>query len=134
MTIDEFQAWTRSRDAAIGWDAVPLAQLACHLAEETGELVRSINRVYEYRGEVREQHTRNVAVELVDAAWFLFKIANRFGVSLESELSSFARREDAQPADKYKPQLACLLETFASEIAASKAAGSPAPEVAPPQG
>ena len=67
MIINEFQEWTRRRDAESGWDTLPLGQIAVHLAEEVGEVVRSINRVYEYRGQVREEHTRNVGHELVDA-------------------------------------------------------------------
>ncbi len=117
MTIDDFQSWTRSRDAQTGWDRLPLAQLVSHLSEEVGELVRSINRVYEYRGDVRDEHVRNISVELVDAAWFLFKIANRFGVSLDDALASFARREDSLPPDKYESQLLNALQALGDELA-----------------
>ena len=125
MTLSEFQAWTRAHDAATGWDGVPLGQLACRLAEEAGELVRSINRIYEYRGEIREQHERNIAVELVDTAWYLFKIANRFGISVDSELSAFSRKEQQLPAGTYGVQLANLLDAYAAELTADQVPSLP---------
>ena len=117
MTIDDSQMWTRTRDAQTGWDRLPLVQIATHLTEEVGELVRSINRVYEYRGAVRDEHARNISVELVDVAWFLFKIANRFGVSLDDALTSFARSEGELPLDKYGSQLSNALKALGDELA-----------------
>jgi NTP pyrophosphatase (non-canonical NTP hydrolase) len=48
--------------------------------EEIGEVARALNRLYKYQeGESKEDQRLNLAHELVDAFWFLVKIANDSG-------------------------------------------------------
>ena len=121
MTIAEFQQWTRDIDRKTQWELLTTAQVVCHLTEEVGELAQAVNRIYECSGEVREKYLANLSGELVDALWFLIKIANRFDVDLDAEVKSFVERADQWPIDKYHGKLVEGLTTLDKEL--SKARG-----------
>ena len=116
MTIAEFQQWTRDIDRDTQWELLTTAQVVCHLTEEIGELAQSINRIYEYTGEVREKYLTNLSVELVDALWFLIKIANRFDVDLDAEVKSFVERANQWPIEKHHGKLVEGLRTLDKEL------------------
>ena len=119
MDIKEFQEWTREFDETTGWELLTTPQLLAHLTEEVGELAQSINRTSEYRGEVRDQHLKNIGVELVDALWFLVKIANRFEVDLSTNLQAFVDRVNAWPPEKHQGKLENGLETLKRDLGRS---------------
>ncbi len=120
MTIAEFQQWTRDFDKDTQWELLTTAQLVCHLTEETGELAQSINRVYEYTGEVREKYLTNLSGELVDTLWFLIKIANRFDVDLDAEVESFVERANQWPREKHHSKLVEGLTTLDKELSKAR--------------
>jgi NTP pyrophosphatase (non-canonical NTP hydrolase) len=121
MTIAEFQQWTRDFDKNTQWELLTTAQVVCHLTEEVGELAQAVNRIYEYSGEVREKYLANLSGELVDALWFLIKVANRFDVDLDAEVRSFVERADQWPPEKHQSKLVGGLRTLDEEL--SKARG-----------
>lgn len=116
MTFDRFQKWTAEQDRQTGWDKLTTPQLACHLAEEVGELIRSMNRTLEYEGEVRDEHVENIKMELVDSVWFLVKIANRYDVDLESAVTEFSDRASGWPPEKHGSKLRNGLAAIRREI------------------
>ena len=116
MTISDFQQWTKGLDEATKWDRLTTPQMLSHLMEEMGELARSVNRVQEYRGEVQKEHRENVKCELVDSLWFLVKIANRFGIDLETEVRMFVERADEWPVEKHQSKLIDGLESLDKEL------------------
>lgn len=67
MIINNFQKWTSELDRETNWDKISSLQIISHLTEEIGELARSINRIFEYRGDIRQEHLENLKVELVDS-------------------------------------------------------------------
>jgi len=116
MTIAEFQQWTREFDRDTQWELLTTAQVVCHLTEEAGELAQAINRIYEYTGEVREKYLANLSGELVDALWFLIKIANRFDVDLDAEVKGFVERANQWPIEKHHGKLVEGLRTLDKEL------------------
>jgi NTP pyrophosphatase (non-canonical NTP hydrolase) len=116
MTIAEFQKWTRDFDRNTQWELLTTAQVLCHLTEEVGELAQAVNRIYEYTGEVREKYLANLSGELVDALWFLIKIANRFDVDLDAEVKSFVERANQWPIEKHHGKLVEGLTTLDKEL------------------
>ena len=116
MTIRDFQQWTRDFDSASQWDLLATLQLLSHLTEEVGELAQSVNRIHEYRGEVREQHQDNLRIELVDVLWFLVKIANRFDVDLQTEVERFVERASQWSAAENRGRLLEGLRSLDSEM------------------
>ena len=116
MTIAEFQQWTKDVDRDTQWELLTTVQVVCHLTEEVGELAQSINRIYEYTGEVREKHLANIRIELVDVTWFLIKIANRFDVDLDAEVKSFVERANQWPIEKHHGKLVEGLRTLDKEL------------------
>ena len=121
MTIAEFQQWTKDVDRDTQWELLTTVQVVCHLTEEVGELAQSINRIYEYTGEVREKYLANLSGELVDTLWFLVKIANRFDVDLDAEVKSFVERADQWPVEKHHGKLVEGLKTLNRELLKSRA-------------
>ena len=120
MTIAEFQQWTRDFDKNTQWELLTTAQVVCHLTEEVGELAQSINRIYEYSGEVREKYLANLSVELVDTFWFLIKIANRFDVDLDAEVQSFVECASQWPMEKHHNKLMEGLTTLDKELSKAR--------------
>ena len=120
MTSAEFQQWTRDFDSDTQWELLTTAQVLCHLAEEMGELAQSINRIYEYTGEVRERYLANLNVELVDTLWFLIKIANRFDVDLDAEVKNFVERANQWPGEKHHSKLVEGLRTLDKELSKAR--------------
>lgn len=116
MTIGEFQTWTREHEERMGWNQLTRVQLLAHLFEEAGELAQSVNRCYEYRDDTQETHQQNIKVEIVDVLWFVFKIANRFGVDAEHELSSFVGKADSWTVDRHGEKLSNAMEALQTEI------------------
>ena len=116
MTFKEFQNWTQLMDERTGWDRLTRVQLLSHLFEETGELARSINRVYEYRDEIQKDHIDNIKMEIVDVLWFLFKIAERFSIDVENEVISFTKRADSWTPNKHSFKLKNALESLEEEL------------------
>jgi len=102
-------------DEETGGNRLTRIQLLSHLCEETGELARSINRVYEYRDETQKEHTENIRIEVVDILWFVFKIAERFSIDVESEVRSFVERADSW-ADRHGSKLENALESLKDEL------------------
>ena len=101
MQITEFQQWTLDTDTDTKWDLLTTPQLLAHLTEEVGELAQSVNRIYGYtEGEEREKQLDNLRIELVEAFWFLTKIANRFDIDLDAEVESFVEQA-GEWLDKY---------------------------------
>lgn len=98
------------------WELMTTLQAVSHLTEEVGELAQSVNRIYEYTGEVQEKHLANVRCELVDAFWFLIKIANKFDVDLDAEVESFVKRADQWPIEKHHGKLVEGLRTLDREL------------------
>ncbi len=116
MTIAEFQHWTKDFDRDSQWELLTTVQILSHLVEEMGELAQSINRIYEYTGEVREKYLANLSGELVDTFWFLIKIANRFDVDLDAEVKRFVERANQWPAEKHRGKLVEGLKTIDKEL------------------
>jgi NTP pyrophosphatase (non-canonical NTP hydrolase) len=116
MMIAEFQQWTRDMDRDTQWELMTTLQALSHLAEEVGELAQSINRIYEYTGEVQEKHLANLRGELVDVLWFLIKIANKFEVDLDAEIESFVKRADQWPVEKHRSKLVEGLRALDKEL------------------
>ena len=117
VTVHDFQVWTEEHDRRTGWNRLSRVQLVSHLLEEVGELARSVNRVYEYRGKTREEHLANMRTEVVDTLWFVFKLASRFGVDVEQELSSFVSRADSWTPDLHGAKLTNGLAELSAELA-----------------
>jgi NTP pyrophosphatase (non-canonical NTP hydrolase) len=93
VDIAEFQQWTRESDEETGWDALTTPQLLAHLTEEIGEVARAVNRLCGYaEGEEQALLTANLGTELLDALWFLTKLANRFDIDLDHEMAAFIER------------------------------------------
>jgi NTP pyrophosphatase (non-canonical NTP hydrolase) len=120
VTIAEFQQWTRDFDKNTQWELLTTAQVVCHLTEEVGELAQSINRIYEYTGEVRENYLANLSGELVDTFWFLIKIANRSDVDLDAEVKSFVERANQWPREKHYSKLVEGLRTLDKELSKAR--------------
>jgi len=120
VTIAEFQQWTRNFDRDTRWELLTTAQVVCHLTEEVGELAQAINRTYECSGEVQEKYLANLSGELVDALWFLIKIANRFDVDLDAEVESFVERANHWPIEKYHGKLVEGLTTLDKEMSKAR--------------
>jgi len=116
VTIQEFQTWTREHEHRMGWHRLSRVQLLSHLFEEVGELAQSVNRVYEYRGDTRDDHLANIKMEVVDALWFIVKIADRFGVDVEEELSAFVSRADTWTVERHGSKLNNALAELRSEL------------------
>jgi NTP pyrophosphatase (non-canonical NTP hydrolase) len=93
MDIAGFQQWTRESDEETGWDALTTPQLLAHLAEEIGEVARAVNRICGYaEGEEQALVIANLGTELLDTLWFLTKLANRFDIDLDREMTTFVER------------------------------------------
>ena len=120
MTLHDFQEWTREQDQKSKWNNITRLQLVSHLVEEVGEMVRSVNRTYEYRGEISKEHQENLKTEIVDSLWFIFKIANSFQIDIENELSSFKTRASSWPDDKFRSNLKNGLSAINLEIKKAK--------------
>jgi NTP pyrophosphatase (non-canonical NTP hydrolase) len=120
MTIAEFQQWTRDIDRDTQWELLTTVQILSHLTEEVGELAQSINRIYEYTGEVRQKYLANLSGELVDTFWFLIKIANRFDVDLDAEVKSFVERANQWPIEKHHGKLVEGLTTLDKELSKAR--------------
>jgi len=120
MTINKFQNWTKENDKASQWNILTTLQCLSHLVEEVGELAQSINRVYEYRGEVQKKYRENLRQELVDTAWFLVKIANRFDINLEDEIAEFVSRANNWPLEKHHDKLINGLMTLDKELSSAR--------------
>ena len=120
MTIAEFQEWTKRQDMDSKWINLTTLQLVAHLVEEIGEITRSINRTYEYRGLVKKEHTENLRMELIDSMWFLFKIANKYKIDLETEMAAFRERATEWPSSKHADKLVNGLSVLDEEIRSAK--------------
>jgi NTP pyrophosphatase (non-canonical NTP hydrolase) len=120
MTIAEFQQWTRDIDRDTQWELLTTVQILSHLTEEVGELAQSINRIYEYTGEVQQKYLANLSGELVDTLWFLIKIANRFDVDLDAEVKSFVERANQWPIEKHHGKLVEGLTTLDKELSKAR--------------
>lgn len=116
MTIGEFQNWAREHEQRMGWDQFTRVQLLAHLFEEAGELAQSVNRCYEYQDETCGDHLENMKMEIVDVLWFVFKIADRFGVDVEHEITSFVERADSWTPDKHGHKLVNALDELRKEL------------------
>jgi NTP pyrophosphatase (non-canonical NTP hydrolase) len=116
VTFDEFQTWTRLHEKRTGWNRLTRIQLLAHLFEEAGELARSVNRTYEYRDKIQQEHIENIKIEIVDILWFVFKIADRFGVNVERELGLFAERADSWLPEKHGSKLRHALAALQEEL------------------
>jgi NTP pyrophosphatase (non-canonical NTP hydrolase) len=122
MHIGEFQQWVQETDDETQWSCLTTLQLLSHLTEEVGEVARAINRIYGYAGE-REVYLANLRREVMDAFWFLVKIANRFGIDFDAEAQSFIQRADewmAEMAGKYRSELIAGLQALDQELLAAK--------------
>ena len=120
MRIAEFQRWTKDTDRETQWDLITTPQLISHLAEEIGEVARSVNRTYGYADEkVKREHQANLGLELVEALWFLLKIANRFDIDLDAEASDFIETAN-EWQDKYLDNLMSGLQALDRELSAAK--------------
>ena len=108
-------------DKATKWNLQTTLQCLSHLIEEVGELTLSINRIYEYKGEAKQEHQENLKHELIDTLWFLVKIANRFDIDLEAEVKRFTSRADNWPIDKYHSHLVDGLRALDKELFAARA-------------
>ena len=120
MQISEFQQRTKEIDNNTQWDLLTTPQLLCHLTEEIGEVAQAVNRLCAYKeGETGEKYRANLALELVDAFWFLVKIANRYDVNLDLEAENFVERT-ANWGDKYHSQLVRKLRNLDAELSTAK--------------
>jgi NTP pyrophosphatase (non-canonical NTP hydrolase) len=120
MQIAEFQRWTKNTDKETQWDLITTPQLVSHLTEEIGEVAQSVNRIYGYSEEEEKQsHRANLGLELVEAFWFLLKIANRFGIDLDAETSDFIENAD-EWQDKYLDDLISSLRALERELSTAK--------------
>jgi NTP pyrophosphatase (non-canonical NTP hydrolase) len=120
MQIAEFQQWTKDTDRETQWDLITTPQLISHLTEEIGEVARSVNRIYGYADEkVKREHQANLGLELVEALWFLLKIANRFGIDLDAETSDFIENAD-EWQDKHLDNLMSSLQALDQELSTAK--------------
>ena len=120
MTIYDFQNWTKENDKASQWHLLTTLQCLSHLTEEVGEIAQSINRIYEYRGEVQKKYRENLEQELVDTIWFLVKIANRFDINLEAKISGFVGRASNWPFEKHRDKLVNGLMTLDKELSSAR--------------
>ena len=122
MHIEEFQQWVKDTDDATQWSCLTTLQLLSHLTEEVGEVARAINRIYGY-AEEREAHLANLGREVMDAFWFLVKIANRFGIDLDAEAQRFIQRAGEWMVDmagKHRSELIAGLRALDQELVAAK--------------
>jgi NTP pyrophosphatase (non-canonical NTP hydrolase) len=120
MQIAEFQRWTQDTDRETQWDLITTPQLISHLTEEVGEVAQSVNRIYGYKDEEEKQiHRANLGLELVEALWFLLKIANRFSIDLDTEASDFIENADEWQG-KYLDDLMSSLRALDQELSAAK--------------
>jgi NTP pyrophosphatase (non-canonical NTP hydrolase) len=114
MQIAEFQRWTQDADRETQWDLITTPQLISHLTEEIGEVAQSVNRIYGYAEEKKQhKHRANLGLELVEAFWFLAKIANRFDIDLDAEASNFIENADEWQG-KYLDDLMSSLQALAA--------------------
>jgi NTP pyrophosphatase (non-canonical NTP hydrolase) len=120
MQIAEFQRWTQDTDRETQWDLITTPQIISHLTEELGEVARSVNRIYGYADtKVKREHQANLGLELVEALWFLLKIANRFGIDLDAEASDFIENADEWQS-KYFDNLMSSLRALDQELSTAK--------------
>jgi NTP pyrophosphatase (non-canonical NTP hydrolase) len=120
MQIAEFQRWTRDTDRETQWDLITTPQLISHLTEEIGEVAQSVNRIYGYAEEKKKhKHQANLGLELVEAFWFLAKIANRFSIDLDAESSGFIENADEWQG-KYLDDLMNSLRALDQELSTAK--------------
>jgi NTP pyrophosphatase (non-canonical NTP hydrolase) len=120
MQIAEFQRWTQDTDKKTRWDLITTPQIVSHLTEELGEIARSVNRIYGYADEkVKREHRSNLGLELVEAFWFLLKIANRFSIDLDVESIDFVENAD-EWQDKYLEDLVNSLQALDRELATAR--------------
>ena len=120
MQIAKFQQWTHNTDTDTQWDLLTTPQLLAHLTEEIGEVAQSVNRIYGYtEGDEREKQLANLRIELVEAFWFLSKIANRFDIDLDAEVESFVEQAD-EWLDQYHSTLVRGLRSLDRELSAAK--------------
>lgn len=120
MKIAEFQQWTRNTDANTQWNLLTTPQILAHLIEEIGEVAQSVNRIYGYaQGEEKEQQLANLKIELIEAFWFLLKIANRFDIDLDSEVESFVGNAD-EWLNKHHSRLVRGLQSLDRELSVAK--------------
>jgi NTP pyrophosphatase (non-canonical NTP hydrolase) len=120
MQIAEFQRWTKNTDRETQWDLITTPQLVSHLTEEIGEVAQSVNRIYGYSEEEEKQsHRANLGLELVEAFWFLLKIANRFSIDLDAEASDFIENADEWQG-KYLDDLMSSLRALDRELSTAK--------------
>jgi len=122
MHIAEFQQWVKKTDDDTQWSCLTTLQLLAHLTEEVGELAQSINRIYGYVEE-KEAHLANLEGEAMDVFWLLVKIANRFGVDLDSEAQDLIKRMDGWPEaiiEKHRDELIASLRTLDHELSIAR--------------
>lgn len=119
MQIAEFQRWTQDTDRETQWDLLTTPQLISHLTEEIGEVAQSVNRIYGHKEEEKQIHRANLGLELVEALWFLLKIASRFGIDLDAEASDFVETADEWQG-KYFDDLISSLRALDQELSTAK--------------
>jgi NTP pyrophosphatase (non-canonical NTP hydrolase) len=118
MQIAEFQQWTKNTDANTQWDLITTPQLISHLTEEIGEVAQSVNRICGY-AEEKHKLQANLGLELVEAFWFLLKIANRFSIDLDAEAGDFVESAD-EWQDEYSDDLTRSLRALDQELSKAK--------------
>lgn len=118
MQIAEFQQWTKNTDGNTQWDLITTPQLVSHLTEEIGEVAQSVNRICGH-AEEKHEHRANLGLELVEAFWFLLKIANRFSIDLDAEAGDFVESAD-EWQDKYSDDLMSSLRALDRELSKAK--------------
>ena len=120
MQIAEFQRWTKDTDKDTQWDLITTLQLVSHLTEEIGEVAQSVNRIYGYaEKEERQRHQANLRLELVEAFWFLTKIANKLDVDLDTEVESSVKGAN-EWVGKHSSDLISSLWTLDREMSTAK--------------
>ena len=122
MQISEFQRWVRGVDQCTQWSLLTTPQLMSHLTEDVGEVARCINRLCEDRDN-REDLLANLAAELVDAFWFLVKLAIKFDVDLDSAARAFVGCAEERPAGiaaEHRQELISGLSNLDKELAAAR--------------
>lgn len=94
MTANEYQQWTASTDQS----GKELWYYALGLAGESGEAVDAIKKGYRHAGVDKDKplDKDKVVHELGDAMWYLARLADKIGYTLEDVMALNRRKLEAR--------------------------------------
>jgi NTP pyrophosphatase (non-canonical NTP hydrolase) len=124
VDIVAYQKWFAEYDRERGLDLVEPSQVTVHLMEEVGEIAREVLYLEGYRDpDTRDNVVGRLSEELGDAIVFLTKIAQHYGVDLDTVMRDvMTKAEGRWPLDEAQREMARYMRHQQASTAARAAA------------